>query len=194
MLLVLFNSTQDLGRDEISYSQFISDIKTGKIDKAVVTERFISGRFKPDNKTDDPKYFTTIPLWETDLAKLLQENKVEYVVRSGENWLSNLFVNWIIPILIFALVWSWLMRRAGQGPQGFLNIGNKGRIQQDTQPKISFKDVAGVDSAKQELKESIDFLKNPEKIQKLGGRMPKGVLLVGPSGYRQDTFSPCGFW
>lgn len=178
----LFSNLQELQHNEIPYSQFISDVKNNKIDKAVITDRVISGVFKPEQPNAEPKYFMTMPLFQTDLAELLQENKVEFVVRSGDNWLSSLLFNWIIPIAIFALVWSWIMRRTTQGAQSFLNIGNKGRIKQDTQTKISFKDVAGADSAKQELKESIDFLKSPEKIQKLGGRMPKGVLLVGPPG------------
>lgn len=178
----LFSNLQELQHNEIPYSQFISDVKTNKIDKAVITDRVISGAFKPEQPNAEPKYFTTMPLFQTDLAELLQENKVEFVVRSGDNWLNNLVFNWIVPIAIFTLIWSWIMRRTTQGAQSFLNIGNKGRIQQDTQTKISFKDVAGADSAKQELKESIDFLKSPEKIQKLGGRMPKGVLLVGPPG------------
>jgi cell division protease FtsH len=105
-------------------------------------------------------------------------------VRSGENWLANILFNWIIPIFIFVFIWSWLLRRttAAAGPRSFLNLGNKIRIHQDTQAKITFKDVAGADSAKQELTETIDFLRNPEKIQRLGGRMPKGILLVGLPG------------
>jgi len=123
-----------------------------------------------------------------DLAQMLAQNKVDFVVRSGENWLTNIFFNWVIPFLIIALIWSWVMRRAtAGGPQSFLNLGNKIRIHQDTQTNITFADVAGADSAKQELKESIDFLKAPEKIQRLGGRMPKGVLLVGQPG----TGKPC---
>ena len=182
VIMSLFNSVQTLQRDEIPYSQFINAVKTAKIEKAVVTEHAITGVLKPDKPNATPKYFITIPLLQTDLAELLQANNVEFVVRSGENWLNNLLFNWVIPILIFTMIWSWIMRRTTQGAQSFLNIGNKVRIQQDTQPQISFKDVAGADSAKQELKESIDFLKNPEKIQKLGGRMPKGVLLVGSPG------------
>jgi cell division protease FtsH len=113
---------------------------------------------------------------------MLEQNKVDFVVRSGENWLSNLFFNWVIPMLILVLIWSWVMRRTAAGAQSFLNLGNKIHIHQDTQAKITFNDVAGADSAKQELKESIDFLKTPEKFQRLGGRMPKGVLIVGPPG------------
>lgn len=184
-LLIIFSligNVQEIQRDEISYSQFISAVKSGKIEKAVITEHFITGVMKPDKTNESPRHFMTIPLWQTDLAGLLEENKVEFLVRTGENWLSGLFFNWIIPIFIFAMIWTWIMRRTTQGAQSFLNIGKKARIQQDTHPKISFKDVAGADSAKQELTESIDFLKNPEKIQKLGGRMPKGVLLVGQPG------------
>ncbi|NOT85572.1 MAG: ATP-dependent zinc metalloprotease FtsH [Methylococcaceae bacterium] len=182
IIFSFFNSLQELRQDAIPYSQFINDVKSAKIDKAVITDRYISGIFKREKLNAEPKHFTKMPLFQTDLAEFLQTNKVEFVVRSGENWLSTLVFNWVVPILIFAMVWSWIMRRTTQGAQSFLNIGNKARIHQDTQAKISFKDVAGADSAKQELKESIDFLKNPEKIQKLGGRMPKGVLLVGSPG------------
>lgn len=182
ILLSLFNNVQTIQRDEISYGKFIDAVKAGKIDKAVVTEHFISGMLKPENAQTEPQNFITIPLWQTDLAQMLQENKVDFVVRSGENWISNLLFNWIIPIGIFAMVWTWIMRRGNQGPNAFLNIGKKSRIQQDIQPKISFKDVAGAESAKQELKETIDFLKFPDKIHKLGGRMPKGILLVGSPG------------
>ena len=180
--LTFINSAQEVQRDEIPYSQFMTLVKQAKIDKAVVTERFITGVIKADEPKQPAKNFMTIPLWQTDLAQILEQNKVEFVVRSSENWLSNLFFNWIIPMLILVLIWSWVMRRSAAGAQSFLNLGDKIHIHQDTQAKITFDDVAGADSAKQELKESIDFLKTPEKFQKLGGRMPKGVLLVGPPG------------
>ncbi|MGR9013399.1 MAG: ATP-dependent zinc metalloprotease FtsH [Gammaproteobacteria bacterium] len=183
LMLTLYNSAEEIQRDEISYSQFINLVKEAKIDKAVVTERFITGVIKPDDADQPAKNFITIPLWQTDLAELLAVNKVDFVVRSSESWLSNLFFNWIIPMLILVLIWSWVMRRTtAGGAQSFLNLGDKIHIHQDTQAKITFDDVAGADSAKQELKESIDFLKTPEKFQRLGGRMPKGVLLVGPPG------------
>ena len=180
--LIFINSVQEIQRGEIPYSQFIKLVKEAKVDKAVVTERFITGVIKSDDPNQPIKNFMTIPLWQHDLAQMLEQNKVEFVVRSSENWLTNLFFNWIIPMLILVLIWSWIMRRTAAGAQSFLNLGNKIHIHQDTQTKISFNDVAGADSAKQELKESIDFLKTPEKFKRLGGRMPKGVLLVGPPG------------
>jgi cell division protease FtsH len=183
LMLTFINSIQEVQRDEIPYSQFIKLVKEAKIDQAVVTERFITGVIKSDDPKLPVKNFMTIPLWQTDLAQMLEQNKVDFVVRSSENWLSNLFFNWVIPMLILVFIWSWVMRRtAAGGAQSFLNLGDKIHIHQDTQAKITFDDVAGADSAKQELNESIDFLRTPEKFQKLGGRMPKGVLIVGPPG------------
>ena len=183
LLMTLFSSMAEMQQEEIPYNQFLQAVKEKKIAKAVVTERYINGFFKGEKKGESGEPFMTIPLWNEELAELLQENDVEYVVRSSENWLSNLLFNWVIPIAIFILIWAWVMRRMGAGAgRGFLNIGNKARIHPDSMPKITFDDVAGADSAKQELKEAIEFLKSPEKIQKLGGRMPKGVLLVGSPG------------
>lgn len=182
LMLYVFNSVNNVQRDEIPYSRFLKLVNEAKIDKAVVTERFITGVIKSDDPGKAGKPFVTIPLWQNDLAQMLAKNKVDFVVRSNDNWLTNIFFNWIIPFLIIALIWSWIMRRATAGAQSFLNLGNKVHIHQDTQTNITFADVAGADSAKQELKESIDFLKAPEQIQRLGGRMPKGVLLVGPPG------------
>ncbi|MGZ8181743.1 MAG: ATP-dependent zinc metalloprotease FtsH [Methylobacter sp.] len=183
LVLTFINSVQEVQRDEIPYSQFIKLVKEAKIDKAVVTERFITGVIKSDDPKQPAKNFMTVPLWQNDLAQMLEQNKVDFVVRSSENWLTNLFFNWVIPMLILVFIWSWVIRRTtAGGAQSFLNLGDKIHIHQDTQAKITFDDVAGADSAKQELNESIDFLRSPEKIQRLGGRMPKGVLLVGPPG------------
>jgi len=181
LLLSLLAGGERPQGEEIPYSQFLSLVNADKVDKAVVTQRFINGSLKADEQKIG-KYFYTIPLWDETLTKNLQDHKVEYVVRSGDNWLGNLLFNWIIPIAIFAGIWMWLLpKMTGGAGRGFLNIGNKIKIQQEA-GKITFDDVAGADSAKQELKETIDFLKSPEILQKLGGRMPKGVLLVGSPG------------
>jgi cell division protease FtsH len=185
LTIFLISFLNNLGgklQDEISYGEFIAYVKDAKIEKAIVTDRYITGFIKPEKPESTPKPFITVPLWQPDLAGLLSQNKVDFVVRPSEGWLTGIFFNWIIPIFIFMLIASWFMRRTTGAAQSFLNLGNKIKIRQDTQPKITFKDVAGSDSAKQELTEEIDFLKKPEKIQKLGGRMPKGVLLVGQPG------------
>lgn len=180
-LFFLMLSSLSMHQEEISYSQFLNAVKEDKVAKAVVTERYISGEFKPE-KNKDAKVFVTVPLWNKELAEQLQQHNVDYVVRSGDNWLSNLIFNWVIPIFIFLFIGSWFINRSMGKRGGFLNIGNKARIQQGEFPNITFADVAGADDAKQELKEVIEFLKSPDKIQKLGGRMPKGVLLVGSPG------------
>lgn len=180
LLSVLAGGEKPQGQ-EIPYSQFLTLVNADKVENAVVTQRFINGSLKDDDKKIG-KYFFTIPLWDEALTKNLQDHKVEYVVRSGDNWLNSLLFNWIIPIAIFAGIWMWLLpRMTGGAGRGFLNLGNKIKIQQET-GKVTFEDVAGAESAKQELKETIEFLKSPEKLQKLGGRMPKGVLLVGSPG------------
>ncbi len=177
VVLTLFNNAAELSREEIPYSEFLSSVKENQVEKVIVTEKYMTG------KLNNGESFITFPLWNEELAELMQEHDVEYTVRSAETWLGNLIFNWIIPIAIFVAIWSWLLRRTAAGAgRDFLNIGNKIRIHPEASPKITFDDVAGSESAKQELRESIDFLKSPEKIQQLGGRMPKGVLLMGPPG------------
>ncbi len=180
VLSLLAGGEKPQGR-EIPYSQFLNWVDADKVEEAVVTQRFINGTLKQEDKKIG-KHFFTIPLWDEPLTKNLQEHKVEYTVGSSDNFFGNLLFNWVIPIAVFAGIWMWLLpRMTGGAGRGFLNLGNKIKIQQET-AKITFDDVAGAESAKQELKETIDFLKSPEKLQKLGGRMPKGVLLVGSPG------------
>ncbi len=182
LFMGIISTFNEVRRDEMPFSRFLSLVGEGRVDKAIVTERFISGTLKPEVESQPGQAFVTVPLWQMDLAELLQKNQVEYMVRSGESWLGNMLFNWVIPIVILVAIWSWMARRMTGAQHGFLNLGNKTRIHPDSLPKITFDDVAGADSAKQELRETIEFLKAPDKIHKLGGRMPKGVLLVGPPG------------
>jgi cell division protease FtsH len=137
---------------------------------------------KPKSPGEEGEKFVTIPLWNQDLADTLNKNGVQYTVRYGSNWLSNFIFNWVLPIGLLFLFWGWMARRM-TGNRGFLSLGkNRVRIQADSAPKVTFHDVAGAEDAKQELRETIEFLQDPTRIQRLGGRMPKGVLLVGPPG------------
>jgi len=181
-LLFLWNSASEIRREEIGYSQFLQFVKEKKVDQALVTEQLISGVLKPEAEGKPARPFVTVPLLNQDLAKVLEENGVQYAVRYGGNWLGNFLFNWLLPLLVLMLLWGWMARRfAGGG--GFLSLGkNKVRIHADSLPKVTFDDVAGADDAKQELRETIEFLKDPRRIQRLGGRMPKGVLLMGNPG------------
>ena len=170
-------------REEIPYSEFLEHVQNNEVAEAIVTDRVITGTLTlTDPNTGQPRRFITVPLWNNDLARTLKEHGVRYTVRQGENWLANFFFNWVLPFTLLFLLWGWMARRMGGLGKGFLNIGNKVHIHPDSLPKVTFDDVAGADEAKQELRETIEFLKDPERIRRLGGHMPKGVLLMGPPG------------
>lgn len=184
--LYLWQSYEVVQKEEIPYSEFLKKMQQGEVDEAIVTDKTITGKFKTP-KTEkgkkEERYFVTVPLFNNELANELEKNGVKYTVRQSDNWLSKFLFNWVLPFGFLFLLWSWMARRMSGGAQSFLNIGgNRVRIHPEGGKKTTFKDVAGAEDAKQELSESIDFLKNPALIQQLGGHMPKGILLVGPPG------------
>jgi cell division protease FtsH len=168
---------------EIPYSEFLQHLDKGEITEAVVTDKFITGALSEhDPKTGKPRQFITKPLWNNELAKALEQKGVRYSVRESSNWLTNFIVSWVMPFGLLFLFWGWMARRMAGVSKGFLNLGNRIHIHPEGDIKISFKDVAGAEDAKQELGESITFLRDPTAIQRLGGRAPKGILLVGAPG------------
>jgi len=179
-----YQSYQQARQQEIPYSEFLTHVQKHEVAEAVVTDRVITGTLTlKDEKTNQPRRFITVPMmWNNDLAMTLEKQGVKYTVRQNSNWLGKFLVNWVLPFGLLFLFWGWMAKRMGSMGQGVLNIGNKIHIHPNNQPKVTFDDVAGAEEAKQELKESVDFLKDPTQIQKLGGRMPKGVLMVGPPG------------
>ena len=179
----LWLGINDLKQSEIPYSDFLRLVNEHKIDSAVVTEQNISGLIKPDTDGQSGKSFVTVPLWNQDLAENLEKQGVNYTVRYGSSWLGNFIINWLLPLGLIFLIWGWMARRTGGGGGGILGLGkSRVHIHPESLPKVTFSDVAGAEDAKQELGETIEFLQNPTRIQRLGGRMPKGVLLVGQPG------------
>jgi cell division protease FtsH len=177
----LWNSGDRAARTEIPYSRFLQHLKQDEVVDAVVTGNLIRGTLEiSDEKTGAPQKFVTVLLPNNELAQLMEAHGVEYTVRNESNWLGTL-LGWVLPFALLFLFWSWMGRRMSAAG-GFLNVGNRVRIHADTQPTVTFEDVAGVEEAKEELKESIEFLKNPSRIQRLGGHMPKGILLLGSPG------------
>ena len=165
--------------EAIPYSQFETYLKQGAIENVKIGSTTISGSFKTpqDGKTG----FVTTPV-APDLAGRLSEAGVTYSGAVENTWFTTL-LSWILPALIFVGIWMFLIRRMGQGMGGLTAIGkSKARVYVESDTKVSFADVAGVDEAKAELQEVVDFLQNPREYSSLGARMPKGILLVGPPG------------
>ncbi|MCS6297028.1 MAG: ATP-dependent metallopeptidase FtsH/Yme1/Tma family protein [Nitrospira sp.] len=160
---------------EIPYSEFKESVAAGKVTEVAVSPQIIHGKLKED------KVFNTIRIEDPDLLRNLAEHQVK-VTGVIESTLFRDLLSWILPIVLFFGVWWFLLRRMGQS-QGFMTVGqSKAKIYVENEVKVTFADVAGVDEAKQELEEIIEFLKTPEKFRRLGGKIPKGILLVGPPG------------
>lgn len=177
-------------RITIPYSAFLNHVEQRQVSEVIVTEKTIVGLLTVnDPKTGKPQQFITIPLWDQALADRLTQQGVKMTVRNTDNWLRDFFFNWILPFGVLFLLWSWMARRMGTMGKGFLNIGNRVRVHTDQRPKVTFDDVAGYEDVKQELNETVDFLKDPSKIQAMGARSPKGILLVGPPGTGKTLFA-----
>lgn len=141
------------------------------------------GRIKREQEQEAQRQFVVTPLQDPQLLQDLQAHGVDYRGKIESHWLSNFLSNWIIPLGIFFLLWSFIVRRMGKGAN-FLNLGkNKAKIYEaDPSQKVTFEDVAGVDEAVEEVKEVVSFLKEPGRFTRLGAKLPKGILLVGPPG------------
>jgi len=163
----------------IPYSQFLNLLKEGKVTEIAIGENQIQGKMRDaSGKLED---FKTVRV-DPELSRMLDQYKVTFKGQVESTFLRDL-ISWVLPIFLLVGVWYFFMKRmSGQQP-GFLSLGkSKARIYMENEITVRFEDAAGVDEAKQELVEIIDFLKNPGKFTELGGRIPKGVLLVGPPG------------
>jgi cell division protease FtsH len=168
--------------ETISYSQFKQYIAEGTLSKLAIGPENIRGTLKGKGKRPgQDQEFTTVRVNDPDLVKDLDDHKVSYSGHYESKFLGSI-LSWIIPIGIFFLIWRYAMKKMGPG-MGVMSFGkSKAKIFAESETKVTFADVAGIDEAKEELQEVVEFLSNPGKFQKLGGRIPKGVLLVGPPG------------
>jgi len=168
--------------ETIPYSQFESLVEAGKVKDVYVTDQFIRGTLKEPIPDGRSRFVTTRV--EPALAEKLAARGVS-VTGVVESTLLRDILSWILPVLFFFAVWQFAFRRIAerQGMGGLMSIGkSKAKVYMEREVKVTFGDVAGVDEAKDELKEIVDFLKTPQSYGRLGARVPKGVLLVGPAG------------
>lgn len=176
----------------VPYSQFLEQVEAGRVKEATIAPDQIRYELKGSAATDttesgEPQVLQTVPVQnDQDLTQLLRENEVEFSAippQDGGFW--GALLNWFLFPLIFIGIWLFILRRAQGGPGGApaLNVGkSKARLYEEGDTKTTFEDVAGVDEAKAELQEVVDFLKNSRKYTRLGAKIPKGVLLIGPPG------------
>ena len=182
-LLAIFNLFQDKTSQTkdiaLPYSEFLSQVKLNNINDVTIQENNILGHFQTGEA------FTTYAPNDPALITKLTDSGVKVTAApldEGVSPILGMLLNWL-PMLLFIGVWIFFMRQMQGGKGGAMGFGkSKAKLLTEKQGKITFEDVAGIDEAKDELEEIIEFLKNPQKFQKLGGKIPKGVLLVGPPG------------
>jgi len=178
MLILVVKTGQTPKEENISFTQFLEKVKNKEVHSVVITGNEVHGLYNPNQGLH-----TFIPVNYPDVYKDLRDANVDMTIKdnSSGTWISML-VNFSPFIVLFAF-WIFMMRQMQSGGNKALSFGkSRARLHSTQQKKVTFKDVAGVEEAKEELQEIIEFLREPQKFQKLGGRIPKGVLLIGPPG------------
>src|SRR5210317_2221762 len=168
--------------DTIPYSEFKRYVVEEKVQKLSLKPQQITGILKEDKQGRKDRPFVTVRVEDPELVKLLDAQKIDYKGHYESKWLAAV-LSWVLPLVFFIIVWRFLIGRMAGGPQGVLSVGKaRAKIYAEREVGISFDDIAGIDEARQELEEIVEFLKTPEKFTRLGGKIPKGVLLVGAPG------------
>ena len=185
VLLMLFIQSlylQSTKLTPIPYSRFEALLDANKVNEVAITQNQIQGTLK-EAEPDGLKDFVTTRVQPPELAENLTKHGVTYSGVVESHWIADL-LSWILPAVFFVGIWMFAIRRMGQGGLGgLMTIGkSRAKVYVEKETKVTFADVAGVDEAKDELVEIVNFLKNPKIYGRLGGRAPKGVLLVGPPG------------
>jgi cell division protease FtsH len=178
ILLWSLLQTPNIIKNEVPFSQFLNEVEGNKVEEVTITGTQVKGKYQ-----DATTFKTVLPPQYNDLVKVLRDNKVNIIVKDANRspWFSYLFT-WF-PLILVVLFWVFFMRQMQSGGNKAMSFGkSRAKLFSGIQKKMTFRDVAGIEEAKEELHEIIGFLKDPQKYQKLGGRIPKGVILIGAPG------------
>ena len=177
---VVMRSNSGPKEKEVNFSQFMTDVDQGRVREVTIDGMQVKGKYANDGSP----FHTTAPANYPDMIKTLRDKGININIRdiTSGSWPLQLLGTWA-PLILLAALWFFMIRQMQTGGNKALSFGkSRARLLSMQQKKVTFKDVAGVDEAKEELREIIEFLREAQKFQKLGGRIPKGVLLVGPPG------------
>jgi cell division protease FtsH len=167
--------------ETIPYSEFKTLVRENRVQEVTLAEDRVRGTLKPAGN-EKARTFTAVRVADDKLPEDLEQHNVKYQGEVSNRWLSDV-IGWIIPLVFIVALWTFFFRRMGGAEGGVMSFArSRAKIYADDDVKVSFGDVAGVDEAEEELKEIVEFLKTPKKYTSIGGKIPKGVLLVGPPG------------
>jgi cell division protease FtsH len=181
LAIYFYQSFFAIEKKTLSYSEFKTLVAKNRIISCDISSQYIKGEYLNDKNKKEQ--FVTVSVNDPNLVKDLEEHHVNFSGTITNTWLTNLIFGWILPFGLLFFLW-WFMTKKIRGSSGSIFGFGKGRfkVYLNKRPDVKFSDVAGIDEVKYEVEEIVEFLKNPSKYQKLGGRIPKGVLLVGPPG------------